>query len=100
AVAPGDVGVAVLRRIAGQVQPVVRVEAPERAFARLHQVEGLGGRHPEVLRLVGGGADHRLLEDPVGDAVLGVRRTPGARPAELRYRATGAARHEVWRSAA
>src|SRR5438045_4638978 len=69
------------------MQPVTRVESAERALPGLHHVErGVRG-HPEVLRLVGRGADHRPLEDPLRAAVRRVAGAPGTRPAEPGARA-------------
>src|SRR5204862_1365810 len=83
-----------------QVEPVGRREAPEGALAGLHHIEGRAGRDPEVLGLVRGRADHWLLEDAVGGAVLRVGRAPRARTPELRARARSGQPREVRRAAA
>ena len=81
-VAAGDVRIAVAHRVPLQVKAVARVESTERALPGLHHIEGGVRRHPEVLHLVGGGADHRLLEDPLRGAVRRVAGAPRTRPAE------------------
>src|SRR5438874_5438235 len=86
-VSPSDVRVAVLRRVAREMQPVARVESAERALARLHEVQRRMRRQPEVLRLVGGGADDRLLEDSLCGAIAGVRAAPRARTSKAGSRA-------------
>src|SRR6266404_9263382 len=82
-----EVRVAVLDPIALQMQPVADGEAPEGPLAGLHQVQRRVGGHPEVLRLVGGRADHRLLEDTVAGDMDRVCCAPGAGATELGARA-------------
>src|SRR6202022_712306 len=48
--------VAVVDRVARGVQTVPARKAPEALLARLEEVDGLVGRDPQVLRLVGGDA--------------------------------------------
>src|SRR5690349_4457954 len=75
------------------MQAVSRRVTPKLRVARLEQIERSVRGDPEVLRLVGAGADDRRLQNALVPSVDDVLDRPGARTSELNPSVRGAA---VW----